>query len=1091
MQVRFNNLIIYIMKTKLRLLIFTVFFSVSSMMNAQSTDVWDFGAAQLDGTLYNNLLNEAIINSWYGTAVVPGTSGVNLPVSFTAGALSWVGGTSDRLRTTNTALTRFDANIASVTTNTGRIYCNALATVTGGLPATRYLSMALAEDDEVKIIARGDTAGLLSFAYVTNPGLQTDTFETTAASGNTTEVNFVAKNAGTYRIFDAVAKASFYRVYRKAATYTNITGNIDTALASGVPAGYSLVFTNAAGKSWTAQITGNSYNVTVPVGYAYQLSLVNASGYIISTGATLNTTGSTPSSTHNIAISGVNLQTVTGTITGLGTAISGLTLQFVPDAASNSVYVPSPVINTTAGTYSVQLEANIQYTIIASGVNDYQLTANTITVTGATSSANIAFTPKPVYNVGIATTGLTAEQLANLHLTFTNLNESGYVYNFTDLSAIALRNGTYSVSFSGLDNYPVELGLTSNLTVNGLATSKTLAFRPVTVWSFNDRAIATTTSAAYKGLLLTGQVSTVVSSGHLTAKADATLRVPVNPGDKISVSYYYTANFSIEGGTPITTATNSTSVIENVEYTYTGTTAGYVTITVGGPSTLTTYFSEIKIGGSIPYSSTLTVGTDKTYQTINAALQAVANMVRTPTDRVTIMIDPGNYEEMLVINQTNVTLKNASATPNTNLTNKGVTISPDAVRVTSYYGHGYTYYSMSSDQKWHQDVLAVNTANGYPSYTNAGAGTTNGSYWNATVVVTANGFTADGIIFENSFNQYISLKESQDVVQAWSTGSPGVRPTVIGDTGVQSRTFVERAAAIAIANNTDKVILNKCRVVGRQDSFFGGSGARVAVYKGDMMGAVDYIFGGMDVVFYKSNLSMNVSDQTNDQAYITAAQQSAGRGYLMYECTVTSAIPQIETASVYRAKPGYFGRPWQATTSEVVFYNTTIQTSNFPGSVGNSLIMPLGWQNTLGGTSAGMYEFGTVEESGINNGTSRASWATQLTVPTLNDGTAISAFNFTKGTDNWDPFPQLIADDVLGSTNYQPNSAVNVFAHKNIITVNNVKSSTNVSVYGLNGSLVKSFVTGTDTDFTMQTGFWIVVVEAADGEKSVKLVTYQ
>lgn len=128
-------------------------------------------------------------------------------------------------------------------------------------------------------------------------------------------------------------------------------------------------------------------------------------------------------------------------------------------------------------------------------------------------------------------------------------------------------------------------------------------------------------------------------------------------------------------------------------------------------------------------------------------------MSRTAGQRVTVMIDPGNYEEMLVINQPEVTLKNASASPSIALANKGVDIDPNAVRITSYYGHGYNYYSMGTDQKWNAELLAYNKENGYTLYENKGAGTTNESYWNATVVVGASGFEADGIIFENSFNQ--------------------------------------------------------------------------------------------------------------------------------------------------------------------------------------------------------------------------------------------------------------------------------------------------------------------------------------------------
>ncbi|MDR6969400.1 exo-poly-alpha-galacturonosidase [Flavobacterium arsenatis] len=1075
--------------TQLLVLFFIVTgFSVQS----QVTDVWDFGATQLDNTLFNNQLNETVINSWYDSAITPGSAGTTntFPIGFTAGVLSWTGGASDRLRTTNTALTRYDNNIASVATHNGRVYCNAFAPLSNGMPTSRYFTLALEEDDEVKIIARGDTAGSLSFVFQSNPELQSDSFPITATSGSVTEASFVAKNAGNYIFYDASAKASIYRVYRKDAVYTSITGNVDVPQAGGIPDGYSVIFTNEAGKSWTAEINSGVYTVSVPVGYAYNLSLTDASGYIITTGDAFNTTGvTTPSVTHNIAITGVNLVTVSGSISGLGTAISNIGLMFTPDPESNSVYTPSPAIDFENATYTVQLEPNIEYTLTAQNVNDFEVIANTLTVTNQNTTFEIAFTTKPVYPVTITTTGLTENQLSDLQLTFTNLNESGYSYTFEDMNSIALRNGTYGISFSGLDNHAVELGLTSNSNVNGSAVSKIISFIPVTVWSFNDKAISSTTTAYYKGMILTGQVSTVTSSGHLTAKTEATIQVPILPNHKVVVSYYYSANFSIEGGTPITTASNSTSIVENIEYAYTGFVPGNVTITVGGPSNLTSYFTEIKTVPNVAYSEIITVGVDKQYQTINEALLAISNMTRTSSDRVTVMIDSGNYEEMLVITQPNITLKNASANPNIDLINSGVSITDGAVRVTSYYGHGYNYYSMASNQKWNQETLSVNLENGNFSYQNAGAGTTNGSFWNATVVVNANGFEADDIIFENSFNQYISTKESQDVVVAWSSGSPGARPTNSGNTEVQNKIFVERASALAVNNNVQKVVLNKCRIVGRQDTFFGGTGARVAVYKGNIMGAVDYIFGGMNAVFYKTELSMNTSDQSNDVSYITAPQQASGRGYLMYECTVTTAEPLVETASAYRSKPGYFGRPWLATTSEVVFYNTTIETSNFPGYDGNSLILPLGWQNTLGGTSSGMYEYGTIENSGIDNSAVRANWATSLTNPVLNDGTSITPFNFTKGTDDWDPFPELINND-LGVDVYNPVSEVNVFAVENSIYIRNVLCKTQINVYAINGALIKSIETVNDTNIDIADGIWIVTVQSADGNKAVKVITH-
>ncbi|MGQ7946093.1 pectinesterase family protein [Flavobacterium sp. WC2509] len=1090
------------MKRKLRLLFLTMLSSISFIQAQTKTDVWDLGGATLDTSLYNNLLTADIINGWYPVTVpatVPGAIGINLPTTLqlpatplilTAGVLTLTTGGSDRLYTTNPGITCVAHSTLGTTdpNYTGRYYCNGSAAANG---TTRFFTLTLQEDDEVAVVASIESGASSSNLTVVNTttNLQTELIPLVTSGTTVTLAKFQAKQAGNFKMSCLGGKFNCYRILRKHANYKAITGSIDETQAAGI-SGYSVVFTNAAGKSWTAPVTAGIFNVNLASGYTYKVTLLNANGYIVSSGESLDVTDTT--TTYNgISVLKVDLYDVSGSIVGLGADLSKLSsLKYTPDPTKNKIYVPQPII--TGSNYTVKLEAGVDYTISGQGINDYRVSStNPIQIVGAQSGINIEFTKKAVYPITVTATGLNATQEGKLKLTFTNMNESGYSYDFNYGSAVTLRDGTYKITYSGLDDYVVDLDLTSNLIVNGSALAKTLNFTPVTNWSFDDRTI-TTSTVAYKGMVFggtVGMISNQIASGHLLAKTGGTVQIPVSVGDKVVISYYYTANFSVDGGAPITTATNSTAIVEKVEYLYPGNAPGYVTLTMLG-SAYTTYITDVSIVKTIAYIPTITVGTGKTYVTINDALSAVSNMIRTATDRVTIMVDPGNYEEMLVINQPNVTLKNAATTPSIALSNSGVDINANAVRVTSYYGHGYKYYSMASDQKWHADVLKVNKENGYSSYTNAGAGTTNGSYWNATVVVNANGFIANDIIFENSYNQYVSKKESEDVLEL-GDGNKGVRSKIMGSTAVQAKSFVERAAAIAIANNIDKVVLTNCRVIGRQDSFYGGTGARVVVYKGVMMGGTDYLFGGMNAVFYKTALAMNTSEDNNDVSYITAAQQASGRGYLMYECNVTSAAPGTETASAYRSKPGYFGRPWAANTSEVVFYNTTIETSNNPNFAGQSLIIPLGWLDTLSGQSAKMYEFGTIENSGANNQSSRASWATKLATPTLSDGTtAITAFNFTKGTDGWDPLPSLIAADPLGTKSYQTESAVTVYGNKNNITVSNVKSNTTVSVYGLNGALVKSFETATDANFSMKAGIWIVVVKATDGQKTVKLMTY-
>jgi len=1038
-------------------------------------DVWDFGAEKLDTTKYNNMLNETIINSWYPSTVVPGTSGVNFPTTFTAGILTWKGGSNDRLRTSSTNLSRYDANSAPNTiadsTLTGSLYVNSAANL------TRYFTISLSEDDELYMYIKSSGGSIINFVDTTHAGLQADT----AKIATQRLVKFVAKNAGIYKIFDSAQKPFYYRILRKDATIVKATGPVDVTEAPGIAAGYTILFTNKAGKTWKGTVTGGTYTAKLPAGFEYNLSLENANGYLISNGTTVTINGDT---TRSIALKKIVMYTVSGNIVGLTAAdLTKLKLVYTPDPAANKIYVPETTVNSSQASYTANLEPNCSYTISAIGVNDYRIPSNNIIITG-TKTADITFVPKPIYPVTITTEGLTENLLSKLNVVFTNKNEAGYVYTFSDLTNIKLRDGVYKISCTGLDSVPVQLALTSELKINGAGGSKNLVFKPVTIWPFDD-AVITNANHAYKGLLFTGNVYNEIAKSHLVAKAKATIGVPMNPGEKLTITYYYDAGFSIDGQDTIRTTSGSTSKFETVSYIYPGTKSGLVTI---GTDAGTTYITDMLITKIVPFAETITVGINRDYATINEALAAVSGMIRPNNQRVKIMIDPGNYEEMLVIDMDSISLINAFSSPGIELTNNGVDIHPNVVRITSYYGHGYNYFSMGNDQKWNADVLRVNKENGYTNYVNAGGASTSGSYWNSTVVVSGAGFHAENIIFENSFNQYISKKESEDVVVEWTTGGKGTRPTDMGNVAVQNKSFVERGAAIAFTKSADKALLYKCRVIGRQDSFYGAEGARVVTYKGSLMGGTDYIFGGMTLVAYQSDLAMNTSEASTDVSYITAAQQVASRGYLMYECTITSAQPGTETASQYLSKPGYLGRPWQGTTSEVVFFNTNIYNTNYPGLYGKSLIAKEGWLSTLGGTSDKVYEYGSIESSGENNASSRVSWAHMPATPVLTDGTEITTFNFTKGTDGWDPLQMLKSKDGLTGVDTRKISPVQIYAFNNRLCVTNIKSNTQIYVYSVDGSMSLSREIKSDESFELKNGLWIVKANSAEGNKVVKVL---
>lgn len=1044
----------------------------STVRSSSKSDAWDFGAAQLDPETHVNHLTVEVINAWY-PGVNPGTAGPVMPATFTAGPLKWVGGTNDRLRTSNTALTRFDANSAGTTTidglsMTGALYINATA-ATG-----RYFELDLNEDDHVALYLRSDAAtGIKMHFQHESQSVQHDQFD---VSNVGTRLNMVAKQAGKYRIFDSLGKPYYYRLVRTSATYSAVAGAVSASEGVTLPAGALLNFTNEAGKVWSAPIAAAVYSVNLPVGFAYSLSLDGATGVVITSGDLLNV--SAPSTTHNLTVSDVQLNKLTGSIVGLGAELPKLALTFLPDPSANRVFEPVVSINVDAATYSVELEPNCSYTVVAEGVNDFALAESEVTITGDAVQV-LNFEEKPRYTVTLNGEGVSAEQIAAMNFSFVNLNEAGYSYSFTGGNSITLRDGVYSVAATGLNDLPLEMALTSNLKVAGESVSKAINFKAVSDWSFADMAI-TNTTPSYKGMLFSGNIRNEQAKSHLLASAGSEVRIPVVAGEKVIVTFYYSANFTIDGGAAITTntSTGSTSRTEQVEHLYTGVVPGFVTLNFAG----TTYITHVQRVKVAEYRAELRVGAGEEFATINEALAVVAQMNRPAQERVSLLIEPGNYEEMLVINQPNISMVNTAAVPSIALENKGVDIAAGAVRVTSYYGHGYNYYSMHN-QKWSADHLAVNRDNGYLSSTNVGAGSTNSSYWNATVVILANGFEADNIIFENSFNQYISTKESQDIVVEWEVGSKGARSTVVGSTEVQNRSFVERAAAVAIANNIDKTQFNNCRIIGRQDSFFGGVNSRVAYYKGAVMGAVDYIFGGMVAVFYQTELVHNTSETSSDIAYITAAQQSAGRGYLMYECRITSAKPGSETASATGSKPGYFGRPWQGVTSEVVFYNTTIEASEFAGQVGKSLIVPIAWASSLGGESQHCYEYGTLELSGENNTAQRASWSNLLTTPVLKDGTPITPFNFTKGTDNWDPIALLVT-----STPAAPSSNLRIEGRQGEVLVSGVEARASVNIYTLSGSTLRNVQLEGDGLVAVPAGIYIVQATSQGAVARAKVV---
>ena len=951
-------------------------------------DVWDFGAEQLDESAYNNKLTVDVMNGWYPETVTAGSEG-NTIGSFATDEFFFnpAGRTNNRIRTSNTAITRYDARTDKVidgTTLKGYLYSNNASPVI-------YAGIKLYKND-ILTLYTGSNSGA-STIYCESPS---GIIQEGQSSADGAKLTFYAPEYGMYKIYSTNEKLVIYRALREHTQPVVVSGEVDVTAAAGIETkDYRILITNQeTGEEIEVPVEGGKYSTYLYEGYHYKMSLKDANGYVINSTTDIDLVKGTGNMELPVSIEKVDLVTVTGEFAGLTeTEVGKMNLSFVN---TEKIYVPEFTVSGT--TFTAALERGVEYSIVVAGINDFNLSDITTISATEDTTKNITFAAKPVYTVYTTLAGLPVEMVADAEVTFTNINEPGYSYTFKGDEKMQLRDGQYKVAVTKISSKPYVQKVTSDVKVDGMPVAKSIEFDTMTKWDFsklngNPGVETIGEQSYYSGLKLSGKNA---EGGNLVAEnkiyllllAGGSIEVPVKKDDVVTLQYCYCAAFDINGEVEVKSNSGSTSTIETT--TYVAKEDGVVTLT----GSAQTYFTSIAVSTPVAYSEKVTVGADKQYQTINDALDAVAQMNRPNNERVEIVIDPGNYEEMLTIDIENVSLVNAAGENSSiELTNKGVDIADNAVRITSYYGHGYNYYSMGSDCKYDADLLAANKENGYLSTTNPGSGTTNGSYWNATVVVYANGFEADGIIFENSFNQYISAKEAADTVVMWETGSKGERSTVAGDTSVQQKSFVERAAAMAIVG--DKSVFNNCKFIGRQDTLYGGQNIDTVFEKCNILGGTDYIFGGMRAVFYQCKLTMNTENtNSNDVAYITAAQQSSGRGYLMYNCTVTSTTPGVDTASEYRSKQGYFGRPWAANTSEVVFYNTVVETTDDPATPGQSLIKADGWNSGLGGESVNMYEYATKELSGENNSASRVGWASTITEPKLNDGTEISIAAF-------------------------------------------------------------------------------------------------
>ena len=447
---------------------------------------------------------------------------------------------------------------------------------------------------------------------------------------------------------------------------------------------------------------------------------------------------------------------------------------------------------------------------------------------------------------------------------------------------------------------------------------------------------------------------------------------------------------------------------------------------------------ELTANDSLQYTDTLYVGVKRRDTTSRQALRAVNRMKRTPDQHVTIAIAPGQYDEMLRINQPNISLVNEAAIPSVSISNGGLDIHDQAVRITGYYGDEYNYYSMTEHYTHSASALKINKENKELAVKNIGG---RELYYNATVVISAEDVTLENLIIENAFNRYITRLEAHDQIVPQYDETPR-RPALQNSTDVQAAMYHRPAAALAIAGMADRIQVIGCRLIGVENTLYGDAGCRLFMNNCHIMGSDNFISGGMTLICYRSTLEVL---PTKSSSYLAAARTQDGlRGFLFYDCFVRSAEPKKEMVSEKYSEPCHLVKP-KDHYGEVVFVNTQFDLA-------------------------------------LKSMEKDPALAFIPNDPVFNSFD-VSPYIYTRGTDGWNPTHS--SDGELDLSIVDLKLGMHIEPHA--LVMHHIAQPTTMLVITPDGStFIDQLLTGTQT-FQMQKGVYWLIFENNKGKQSMKI----
>lgn len=642
-------------------------------------------------------------------------------------------------------------------------------------------------------------------------------------------------------------------------------------------------------------------------------------------------------------ISGGDVKIRTMALTEYNPIINVTVTGTVANAAENGITEIKfdSLTDSSAKTVTAQVDSNGKYSVVLKRVNGsakYEVSisavgfkindtdnGNILELTGenATAVKDFEAVADAVATVSGSIMGIPADAVkGTVSVKFVPDNSK---LSTIDVDVKAEKDGSYSfsnVSINSSSNYSVVLGGVDDYEVTEKLNKA--------AGDYTDVKIAATQRAKIN-----------VSGKFVTSDDKASDVTKITFTNKSDSSYSYSFDVTGDGYKAQLRAGEYDTSVVSEKYT------AYDHVSVGSADVLNDVYLETEADTSpVKYQSEVKVGKGQQFETITDAVKYIGRMART-TERVTITLTDALYREQVMVDTPYVTISSEAGST-----------------ITWYYGSGYTYYSADMNG-YYSEARAVDK---YEKGVAIGMGT---GHWGATVNVlpTATAFRSEGVIYESSFNRYMTTEEVEDGVGKGGDNSKVDRSKAT-DADIKLYKNKERACVIFI--EADQSEFKDCQFLSSQDTMFTGNNTEHTYFKNCVIeGTTDYICGDGSAVFDGCTLSMyGYGDKAASGSIIVASKALSQLGYLFNNCKVVkTSYPGINKGITKT----YFARPWRA-DSKVVFLNTEVEDAN--------TIAPAGFTSMSNVTpaKAKYYEYNTHLADGTKVSTSsRAAGVNKMT----------------------------------------------------------------------------------------------------------------